>query len=593
MRRIVESLMLWLFLAIINSGFAAEVTGVRLLSDRGTAATLTIDFAGSLTAIVFTLDKPDRVVVDLEGVQRLPERQVKALRADLLRSVRSGMQGPNRLRLVLDVKRPLKARGTLQGSTLTVELSSPDGKRGSAGQMVLRSSGNSSPEPIANRSEAVPTPPPTNNDSPPRATAFQGNNVPAMAKGHTPIPPPPAKTSRSAPADLVKAVREALAPRPDAVPANGGPLNATDQGIMGPSSSPEPVDSTESSHLPPAPVVRGGNHSGELTPPPSPSPTHLTQTETRPAEIIRAKVDAPPLSKTGDPQSAEPHVNKMNREPHTVNAPRQKTTPEPRVTAKTPPRKIVVAVDAGHGGKDPGATGPGGRQEKDVTLAIARRLASLLERERGIHSVLIRDGDYFVPLRDRIDKARHHKADLFVSIHADAVENGEARGASVYVLSEKGATSEAARWLAERENAADLVGGVHLDTRDNELAKVLLDMSQTAAHGASVQVASRVLSSLGKLGDINRTGVERAGFLVLKSPDIPSLLVETAFISNSEEEEKLGSPAFQQEMAQAITNGIRGYFIKNPPPGTQLAETGESTSGPGTFKNNVTAQAGR
>jgi N-acetylmuramoyl-L-alanine amidase len=234
-------------------------------------------------------------------------------------------------------------------------------------------------------------------------------------------------------------------------------------------------------------------------------------------------------------------------------------------------RDVVVAVDAGHGGEDPGAIGAGGTREKDVVLGIARALADRINGEPGMHAVLTRDADYFVALRERIRRARAAKADLFVSIHADSVFDRGVSGASVYVLSEKGATNEAARWLAERENAADLKGGVKLDDKDNVLASVLLDLSQSASIGSSTEAAERVLAAIDRIGDVRKPRVQQAGFVVLKSPDIPSMLVETAYISNPADERRLGSEAHQQQLAAAIFGGIRGYFEDSPPDGTRFA----------------------
>ena len=239
--------------------------------------------------------------------------------------------------------------------------------------------------------------------------------------------------------------------------------------------------------------------------------------------------------------------------------------------SRTKLRDIVVAIDAGHGGIDPGAHGPHGVKEKNVTLAIARHLDKLLSAEPGIKPVMTRDGDYFVPLRKRVIKAREAKADLFISIHADAIDDRSVKGSSVYVLSESGASSEAARWLAEKENAADLVGGVSLDDKDDVLKSVLLDLSQTATIEASDRAGSDVLHKLGSVGKLHRHRIEHAGFVVLKAPDIPSMLVETAFISNPQQERKLTSPAYQQRLAHAIARGVMEYFRKNAPPGTKIA----------------------
>jgi len=234
-------------------------------------------------------------------------------------------------------------------------------------------------------------------------------------------------------------------------------------------------------------------------------------------------------------------------------------------------RDLVIAVDAGHGGKDPGAIGRSGTHEKQVTLAIARRLAAAIEREEGMRAVMVRDDDRFVSLRGRILKARDYKADMFVSIHADSVRDRGVGGSSVYVLSLRGASDEAARWLAERENAADLIGGVSLDDKNDVLASVLLDVTQKESVSNSVDAAEAILGSLRGVTIVHRPRVQHAGFVVLKSPDIPSVLVETAFISNSADERRLKDPVQQLKLAEAIHAGVRSYFYARPPPGTRVA----------------------
>ncbi|HKK15585.1 MAG TPA: N-acetylmuramoyl-L-alanine amidase [Gammaproteobacteria bacterium] len=236
-------------------------------------------------------------------------------------------------------------------------------------------------------------------------------------------------------------------------------------------------------------------------------------------------------------------------------------------------RDVIVAIDAGHGGEDPGAMGPSGTREKDIVLDISRQLAQMVNNERGMRALLVRQGDYYLPLRKRMEKAREHKADLFISIHADAFRDPRVSGSSVYILSQRGASSEAARWLAEQENASDLVGGVSLDVNDNILASVLLDLSQTASLEASIDVADRVLSGLKSVGKVHKRHVQSAGFAVLKSPDIPSILIETAYISNPREEKNLRNNHFQEKLAGAILTGLRGYFSEHAPEGTLLAST--------------------
>lgn len=238
--------------------------------------------------------------------------------------------------------------------------------------------------------------------------------------------------------------------------------------------------------------------------------------------------------------------------------------PQPEPAPDTT-RMLTIALDPGHGGEDPGAIGRRGTREKDVVLAIARRLKAKMEQQPNMRVMLTRDGDFFVPLHVRVQKARKVQADLFVSIHADAWVEPHARGSSVFVLSEKGASSTAARWLANKENAADLIGGVNIKTHDRQLAHVLLDLSTTAQINDSLKVGGAVLRELGGINRLHKPVVEQAGFAVLRAPDIPSILIETAFISNPEEEAKLNDDAYQDSMAEAILRGIRSYFAKNPP----------------------------
>lgn len=246
-----------------------------------------------------------------------------------------------------------------------------------------------------------------------------------------------------------------------------------------------------------------------------------------------------------------------------------KQRPDAPSTGGRSDRLIVVAVDAGHGGEDPGAIGPGGTREKDVVLAIARKVRDRINRTQvnghTMRAFMVRDGDYFLPLHVRVQKARRVEADLFVSIHADAFYSPRPRGASVYALSQRGATSAAARWIADRENAADLVGGVNVRARDTELQRTLLDMSTAAQINDSIRLAQFMLQELGRIGPLHKPQVEQAGFAVLRAPDIPSILVETAFISNPEEERRLRVPSFQNQMADAIVRGVVAYFAQNPP----------------------------
>ena len=262
------------------------------------------------------------------------------------------------------------------------------------------------------------------------------------------------------------------------------------------------------------------------------------------------------LDKSGEPP--------LKAEQKLVNPP---AAQEPEKPAQRPDvaRLVTIVLDPGHGGEDPGAIGRGGSYEKNVTLSVARRLKEKIDATPNMRSVLTRDGDYFIPLNQRVQKARRVQADLFVSVHADAFIKSTARGSSVFVLSETGASSSAARWLADKENAADLVGGVNLGVKDPYLARTLLDLSQTATINDSLKLGKDVLGELGHINTLHKAHVEQAGFAVLKAPDIPSILIETAFISNPEEEARLNDEAYQDRMAEAILKGIRRYFAKNPP----------------------------
>lgn len=248
------------------------------------------------------------------------------------------------------------------------------------------------------------------------------------------------------------------------------------------------------------------------------------------------------------------------------------------VTSQTPVKKppsglrdIIIAVDAGHGGEDPGAGGRHGTKEKHVVLKIAKKLAHLIDAQKGMKAVMVRDGDYYVSLNERRKFAREHTADLFVSIHADAFKDRSVKGSSVYVLSLNNDSDDASRWLAQQENASDLVGGVSLENKEDVLVDVLLDLSLTGTIDVSTRIAQQVLSEIRKVGPVHKHNVQHAGFMVLKSPDIPSMLVETAFISNPQEEKRLNNHAYQTRLARSIMAGIRKYFQNNAPPGTHLA----------------------
>jgi N-acetylmuramoyl-L-alanine amidase len=289
------------------------------------------------------------------------------------------------------------------------------------------------------------------------------------------------------------------------------------------------------------------------TPAPAPQPGASTLGQTGPDAIAKLEADAARAGSTpGQPQPTTPQAQPPAKA-------------QPKDGSQKVTRMVTIALDPGHGGEDPGATGTTGVHEKDIVLAVAKRLKAKLEELPNTRVMLTRDADFFVPLGQRVEKARKVQADLFVSIHADAFVEASARGSSVFVLSEKGASSSAARWLANDQNKADLIGGVNLATHDKQLASVLFDLSTTAQISDSLKLGKAVLTEIGGINRLHKGSVEQAGFAVLKAPDIPSILVETAFISNPEEEAKLKDDAYQNQLADAITKGIKRYFAYNPP----------------------------
>ena len=291
--------------------------------------------------------------------------------------------------------------------------------------------------------------------------------------------------------------------------------------------------------------------------PPDPLIAFLKNREA-PAATAAPPAAAPVPAPAPAAESAAPPVVAKSEPP---------VAPRPAARTARPPseRLITIAIDAGHGGEDPGARGRKGTLEKDVTLEIAKKLKDRIDNEPNMRAVLTRDGDFFIPLHVRVEKARRIRADLFVSIHADAFIKPSANGSSGFALSERGATSVAARWLAKQENDADLIGGVNLGIKDPYLKQTLLDLSQTASINDSLKLGKAVLNEMGSINRLHKSYVEQAGFAVLKAPDIPSILIETAFISNPDEEKKLKNPAHQNKMADAIFTGIKRYFSKNPP----------------------------
>jgi N-acetylmuramoyl-L-alanine amidase len=301
-------------------------------------------------------------------------------------------------------------------------------------------------------------------------------------------------------------------------------------------------------------VIDKVNKPAEILPAPEAKPSELKPIEVKPAEPAPVVAEAKPEMKQEQKPIEAQVITEASAEKPITNKP---------ATNKSG-RLITIAIDAGHGGEDPGAKGASGSNEKDITLGIAKKLKERIDAEPNMRGILTRDGDYFIPLHGRVVKARNMQADLFISVHADAFVRPDARGSSVFALSEKGATSASARYLAKKENESDLIGGVSLDNKDANLARTLLDLSQTATINDSLKLGKAVLTHIGEINTLHKGSVEQAGFAVLKSPDIPSILVETAFISNPEEERRLNDDVYREKLVEAIMSGVKKYFSSNP-----------------------------
>lgn len=362
---------------------------------------------------------------------------------------------------------------------------------------------------------------------------------PAVVSSATSPPPPDTQSAARATAALASAVVQQATAKP---PANTSQL------------SPQAILNGQATSTPVVPAANAGTSIAGAA---RPGPTQYT---------IATGVPTPAKSATSAPdESVSASV---------ATAPDR---PMPQMPMRSGMRPLVIAIDAGHGGQDPGAQGPTGKREKDVVLAVARELARQVNATPGLKAYLVRDGDYFIPLPQRARKARANKADMFVSIHADAAENRSARGSSVYVLSLRGASSQRARWLADKENSSDLVGGVRLQQVDNTLSSVLLDLAQSGHMKASEDAANHVLDGLKRVGNNHKPNIERANFAVLRTSDMPAMLVETAFISNADEERRLVDPGYQRKVASAVLDGVQTYFTRQPPPGTLFAARARAT----------------
>ncbi len=488
--------------------WGAQVLAVRVWPAQDYTR-VTIESDTPLTAKHFLMNGPDRLVIDVEGLELNAQLKdlVRKIRSDdpFIGTIRIGQYQPRVVRMVLDLKQPTKPQVFAVPPVAAYQH-----------RMVF--------------------------DLYPNANAdASGALVPTQA-GIASVAPPTAAST---------------------------PLPAAPSAATGPSSGPGPVSGTAT-----------GNAATTLPAPNTPARAAInSQQSDRAAETVNDALDdfiadlrQRPLDK-GSAKAKQPPVAKL--EDKTPEPPPGKTAENTRRdeeaelaalrSASGAQRLVIVALDPGHGGEDPGAIGPSGLYEKHVALAIAIKLRDRINAQPGMRAMLTRDADFFVPLYDRVRKARRVQADLFVSIHADAFMNQQARGASVFALSEGGATSAAARWMANKENSSDQVGGVNIKASDAQVMRTLLDMSTTAQIKDSLKLGHAVLGNLGKVGRLHKQHVEQASFAVLKAPDIPSILVETGFISNPEEETSLRDDSYQDQLAAALLLGISRYFARNPP----------------------------
>lgn len=513
--------------------FAGEIQAVSL-SAGSTGTRAEIKLAGTGGYKTLSLAGPNRLVVDFPDSSAVRGLKLPAA-AGVVTAVRTGQPEPGTFRVVFDLANQVSAfkpqldKGN-GDARLVIEW---PGEYAASAPAVAPPAVATAPR-AAENTAAAPAPSAQAREDAARATAALTAAVVQKANGPTPepVPPPPANHATSAPANPTAplAYPRVVVAGAAQVPPVAGTSAASPQAILNGAAVPVAVVGAAAS-----------------------TPAAATPVVAAPATAIAASAALSPGEAAAEP-------------PRPVMP-----SDASRIKMKAGMRPLVVAIDPGHGGQDPGAIGPTGKREKDVTLAVARELARQVNATPGLKAYLTRDTDVFIPLPMRAKKARAAGADIFISIHADAAENRSASGSSVYVLSTKGASSQRARWLADKENAADLVGGVRLQQTENTLANVLLDLAQSGHMKASEDAAGHVLSGLKDIGNNHKPSLERANFAVLRTSDMPAMLVETAFISNPDEERRLTDPAYQRKLAGAVLDGVNTFFTRQPPPGTLYA----------------------
>ncbi|PPU37070.1 MULTISPECIES: N-acetylmuramoyl-L-alanine amidase [unclassified Xanthomonas] len=515
----------------VFAAWAGEIKGVGV-SIGATGTRAEIQLAGSGGFKTLSLANPNRLVVDFPDSAAARGLKLPPA-AGLVTSVRTGQPVPGTFRVVFELSSPVTA---LKPQMQTL---------GSASTLVIEWPGDPAP-PSAVASAPVPAaaPPPRIVDAQAEAARATAALAASAQRASAAPPPPPAPVV--VPASAMPTVTQAAVPTtvatgvPTPRPGTAAAAAPTTAG----SAQPNRIVAGQGTPVPGAPTTAGAS-----------------------AAAILNGGGAPMAAAGAGPAAAVPGAATDDDLPPRPVLPSEAS----RVKMAPGMRPLIVAIDPGHGGQDPGAMGPTGKREKDVTLAVGRELARQINATPGMKAYLTRDTDVFIPLPMRAQKARAAKADIFISIHADAAENRSATGSSVYVLSTKGASSQRARWLADKENAADLVGGVRLQQTESTLANVLLDLAQSGHMKASEDAAGHVLGGLKRIGNNHKPQLERANFAVLRTSDMPAMLVETAFISNPDEERRLIDPAYQRKIAAAVLDGIDTFFTRQPPPGTLFA----------------------
>jgi N-acetylmuramoyl-L-alanine amidase len=499
-----------------NLVHASEIKGLRVSAGAtGTRAELALDQSAEFKVI--RLSAPERLVVDLPA-SRVRRGLAMPVGAGIVKSVRTGQPEPGIVRVVFDLSQPI--------AVLKPHLEpGADGPR-----LVLEWPGDGEGVSVASSQPASVT-------APAAQAAVEPASTTTTAQSNAPQQAPTADDVAASNAATTRLISE-LAAR--------GEVKAFDR--------PQKTSTATTQPQPSSATTAGGVASPAIAAPEQ-TKTLASSTGVRIATGVPTPMNTvPPSTASATPSPQGDAVKSMKD-----------------LMRSRGMRPLVIAIDAGHGGQDPGATGQSGKREKDVTLAIARELARQINATPGLKAYLTRDNDVFIPLNRRAQLARQAKADMFVSIHADAAENRSANGSSVYVLSLKGASSQRARWLADKENASDLIGGVRLEKTSGTLASVLIDLTQSGQMKASEDAATHVLNGLSRIGRNHKPHIERANFAVLRTSDMPAMLVETAFISNPDEERRLGDPGYQRQLARAVLDGVNTYFLRQPPPGTLYA----------------------